>query len=200
MGRGEGRGWPASPTSAPVALRPLRLRDRSAWTALRRANVDWLAPWEATSPDPDLPPISFAQMVRRFAAQARTGDAFPWALTVQGRLAGQVNVSGIIRGSAQSAVVGHWIGQEFAGRGHMPLSVALAIDHCFGPGGLHRVEINIRPENRASLRVVEKLGLREEGFRSRYLHIAGAWADHCSFAVTAEEVGPGGMVARLRRV
>jgi ribosomal-protein-alanine N-acetyltransferase len=190
-------GWPATPTAPPVTLRPLRLRDGGAWTALRRTNVDWLAPWEATAPDPDAPPLSYRQMVRRLGAQARDGDAYPWALLVDGRLAGQVNVSGIIRGSALSAHIGYWIGEAFAGRGAMPLAVALAIDHCFGPGRLHRVEINIRPENRASLRVVEKLGLREEGVRARYLHIAGSWADHRSFAITAEEVGPGGMVARL---
>ena len=52
----------------------------------------------------------------------------------------------------------------------------MVIDHCFTEVGLHRVEINIRPENAASLRVVEKLGLRREGFYERYLDIDGALA------------------------
>ncbi len=52
------------------------------------------------------------------------------------------------------------------GRGVMPTAVALAADHCFTALGLHRIEVNIRPENAASLRVVEKLGFREEGTRA----------------------------------
>jgi ribosomal-protein-alanine N-acetyltransferase len=81
----------------------------------------------------------------------------------------------------------------------MPTAVAMAIDHCFTVAGLHRIEINVRPENLASLRVVEKLGLRDEGLRLRYLHIARAWRDHRSYAVTTEEVGPGGLLGRWHR-
>ena len=54
----------------------------------------------------------------------------------------------------------------------------MAFDHLVGTVGLHRVEVNIRPENAASRRVVEKLGFREEGLRPRYLHIDGDWRDH----------------------
>ena len=74
----------------------------------------------------------------------------------------------------------------------------MATDHCFGVLGLHRIEVNIRPENLPSLRVVEKLGLRDEGVRERYLHIQGEWTDHRTFAVTTEEV-PDGLLARWRR-
>jgi ribosomal-protein-alanine N-acetyltransferase len=74
----------------------------------------------------------------------------------------------------------------------------MATDHCFRVLGLHRMEINIRPENAPSLRVVEKLGFRPECLRPRYLHINGAWADHRSFALTAEEV-PGGLLDRWLR-
>ncbi|HLR57049.1 MAG TPA: GNAT family protein, partial [Beutenbergiaceae bacterium] len=45
----------------------------------------------------------------------------------------------------------------------------------------------IRPENSASLRVVEKLGFREEGVREKYIFIDGAWRDHRSFALVTEE-------------
>ena len=79
----------------------------------------------------------------------------------------------------------------------MPTAVALATDHCFEAVGLHRVEINIRPENAASLRVVEKLGFRYEGIRERYLHIDGHWRDHATYALCAEEV-PGGLLARWK--
>ena len=74
----------------------------------------------------------------------------------------------------------------------------MAIDHCFGPVGLHRIEIAIRPENVSSLRVVEKLGINEVGFAPRFLHIDGDWRDHRIFAITREEV-PLGLLRRLDR-
>jgi ribosomal-protein-alanine N-acetyltransferase len=134
-------------------------------------------------------------MVRRLRAEAREGRGLPFALIVDGSFAGQVTVGGIARGSLLSAYIGYWIDQRAAGRGIMPTAVAMATDHCFREVGLHRVEINIRPENAASLRVVQKLGFREEGLRERYLHIDGDWRDHLTFALCADDV-PEGVLGR----
>jgi len=101
-----------------------------------------------------------------------------------------------VRGSAQYASIGYWIDETYAGRGITTRAVAMAIDHCFGPVGLHRIEVAIRPENTSSLRVVEKLGIKEIGYAPRYLHIDGDWRDHKLFAITREEV-PMGLVRRL---
>lgn len=189
-------GWPVTLADGDVVLRPLRRRDARAWRELRERNAAWLAPWEATSPEPLLgPPPTFGQYLRALRAEARRGESLPFAVVHQGRLAGRLTVSQITYGAMRSATIGYWVGQEFAGRGIIPTAVALAVDHCFQGLRLHRVEVNIRPENAASLRVVEKLGFREEGLRRRYLHIAGRWADHRSFALTVEEV-PEGLLAR----
>ncbi|RKS68587.1 ribosomal-protein-alanine N-acetyltransferase [Motilibacter peucedani] len=192
-------GWPAELDEGPVGLRPLRRRDAEAWRELRSRNARWLVPWEATAPDPGSPPISFAATVRFLRAEARAGRALPFVVTYDGVLVGQVTVSGITRGSLCSAQVGYWVDSAMAGRGIIPTAVAMVVDHCFGPVGLHRVEINIRPENAASLRVVEKLGFRDEGVRRRLLHIDGDWRDHRSFALLREEV-PGGLRSRWRAV
>jgi len=74
--------------------------------------------------------------------------------------------------------------------------VAMVCDHLLTTVGLHRVEIAIRPENAASLRVVEKLGFTEVGLAKGFLHIAGHWRDLRVFQVLAEDV-PEGLVARL---
>ena len=189
--------WPVELSEGPVRLRPLRRRDATAWRAVRVANAAWLRPWEATSPDASGPPPTFAQMVRGFSREARAGRMLPFVIELDGRLVGQITVSGVAWGSLRSAHVGYWIDQRVAGRGTVPLALALVTDHCFRVLRLHRLEVNIRPENAASLRVAAKLGLRDEGLRERYLHIDGAWRDHRTFAVTAEEV-PEGMLARYR--
>ncbi|TQL01480.1 GNAT family N-acetyltransferase [Cellulomonas sp. SLBN-39] len=189
-------GWPVELVDGDVRLRPLKRRDQDAWMHLRAVNAAWLEPWDATSPEPVRGPRpTFGQFVRALSAQARDGSALPFAVEHAGALVGQLTVSSIQMGSLRSAAIGYWVSQHVAGRGITPTAVALATDHCFGPLALHRVEINVRPENGPSLRVVEKLGFRDEGLRERYLHIQGRWCDHRSFALTAEEV-PEGLVAR----
>lgn len=190
-------GWPAVLTRPPVELRPLTTRDARVWQQVRERNLDWLLPWDATPPpDTDAAPVSYSELARRLRREAAAGRAMPFAVEVDGHFAGQVTVSNIVRGSAQFASLGYWIDRRVAGRGLMPLAVAMTIDHCLSTAGLHRIEICIRPENTNSLRVVEKLGLHEVGYAPRYLHIAGDWRDHRVYAVTAEEV-TGSMVARL---
>ena len=191
------RGWPAVLRDGDLVVRPLERSDGRAWRAARERSRHWLAPWDATvPPGADARPSSYAELVRNQRRAARQGTTMPFAITVEGEFAGQVTVNNIVRGSAQFASIGYWIDHSYAGRGLVPRAVALVIDHCFFTAGLHRIEICIRPENTNSLRVVEKLGLREIGLAPRFLHIDGAWRDHRIFAVTVEEV-PGGMLARL---
>ena len=190
-------GWPVVLEHGPVRLRPLRLRDAGEWRMTRLMNREWLEPWEATTPGvtPSDGGRGYGDAVRALRRDARLGLCYPFALLVGEQFAGQVTVGAIARGSANSAYLGYWIARRFAGRGIMPTALAMVIDHCFGDAGLHRVEANIRPENAASRRVVEKLGFRLEGTRERYIHIAGAWCDHLSYAMTVEDV-PGGLLPR----
>ena len=191
-------GWPARASYGRVGIRPLRARDAHAWREVRLANEDWLLRWEPSSPlswrERNAGP-AFRAMVRTLHRQARAGQAMPFAITYDGRLAGQLTIGNIIRGSFQSGYAGYWVDGRLAGRGIMPTALALAVDHCFGPAQLHRIEVNIRPENTASRRVVEKLGFREEGFHERLLFINGSWCDHIGYAITAEEV-PRGLLTR----
>jgi ribosomal-protein-alanine N-acetyltransferase len=198
-------GWPATLVDGPVVVRPPRLRDAVSWVDLRIRNEQWLAPWEATPPGVE-PPGTWArrqtvgvysQMTRRLRRQARQGSALPFMVLYRGQVVGQITVSTIVRGAANTGQVGYWIDESVAGRGIMPTALALVVGHCFGPARLHRVEANVRPENAASRRVVEKLGFRTEGVHLRYLAIDGAYRDHLIYAITAEDV-PEGIVNRWR--
>lgn len=193
--------WPVTLECGDLVLRPIRYRDKKEWTEVRSRNSQWLAPWEASNPVPRGGLPDYRQMVRSLNSQAAQATALPFLITERtpGRrhpaIVGQLTVSSIVWGSAMMATLGYWVDQARAGRGIAPTAVALVTDHCFQVLGLHRMEINIRPENGPSLRVVEKLGFRDEGYRPRYLHINGEWADHRTFALTSEEV-PGGLLAR----
>jgi ribosomal-protein-alanine N-acetyltransferase len=192
------RGWPARLHLGEITLRPLSPRDARAWREARLRNAEWLRPWDATVPPGSRQrPKTFGALTRSLGQAARRGLAMPFAIEVDGAFAGQVTVSNIVRGSAQFGSIGYWLDEQYAGHGVMPRAVALVIDHCFEKAGLHRVEVCIRPENTNSLRVVEKLELREIGFAPRFLHIDGAWRDHRIYAITTEELPPGGLITRV---
>lgn len=193
--------WPVTLESGDLLLRPLRYRDKAEWMALKRRNAEWLQPWEASAPVVGGVLPTYREMVSSLNRQARAGLTLPWVIARREGprrepvMIGQLTVSGIMWGSALNASLGYWIDAAHAGAGITPYAVALATDYCFGTLGLHRMEINIRPENTSSLRVVDKLGFRDEGVRERFLHINGAWSDHRTFALTTDEV-PGGLLQR----
>jgi len=193
--------WPVTLIEGDIRLRPLRVRDARAWREVRSRNAEWLAPWDATLPpegafEGEAPP-TFSAMVRRMNREARAGRMLPWALDVDGVFRGQVTVGGIAMGSLRGGYIGYWIDQEVAGRGIMSTAVAMACDYLIGECELHRIEINIRPENEPSRRVAEKLGLRNEGIRADYLHINGRWCDHVSYVLLAGDQ-PDGVLRGLR--
>jgi ribosomal-protein-alanine N-acetyltransferase len=200
---GGNKAWPAEFSAGAVALRPPRLRDGPTWSEIRVRNEAWLERWEPTSP------LSWADRHRSTAwpsmcsalrKAGRAGTMFPFVVTYGGRFAGQVNVSNVVYGALRSATIGYWIDEQLAGRGITPTAVALVVDHCLYQAGLHRIEIDIRPENAASLRVVEKLRLRREGYHERYLDIDHGWRDHVAFAVTTEDLGGTTLLSRLGSV
>jgi [ribosomal protein S5]-alanine N-acetyltransferase len=196
-------GWPATLSAGPVELRAPRLRDARSWSEIRLRNQAWLEPWEPSSPFPwgdRNTSGAWPQLHGALKRAARNGTMLPFMITYGGRLAGQLTVSNIVHGVQRSCTIGYWVDEALAGRAVVPTALALVIDHCFTEVYLHRVEIDIRPENRASLRVVEKLGLRQEGYFERYLDIDGAWRDHLGFAVTVEELGGDTMLSRLAKL
>jgi ribosomal-protein-alanine N-acetyltransferase len=201
-------GWPAVLADGAVLLRPYKRGDARAWSEVRIANQAWLAPWESAPPGPWAEmnsPRAFGYVYRDMKRAARAGDSMPFAVCLvengRERLVGHVNLGNIVRRAFASAYAGYWVDHRVAGRGVIPTALALAVDHAFGPGGLHRIEVNIRPENGPSRRVVEKLGFREEAYHQRYMHIDGGWRDHLGYAMTSEEIAAeGGLLARWRRV
>lgn len=201
MSRPEPPGWPAELADGPLVVRPLSVRDAAPWVRLRRTDHAWLAPWESTPPGRTVGEATYAAYLSYVVEQRRlaaAGASLPFALHWDGRLVGQVTVSGIVRGSMHGGSIGYWIGRAHAGRGIMPTALALVVDHCFTAVGLHRIESHVRPENGASMRVMAKLGFVEEGVRRGLLHVDGAFRDHVTWALLAEDVAPAGLLARWR--
>jgi ribosomal-protein-alanine N-acetyltransferase len=176
-----------------VRLRLIQQADKAAWSEIKSANQEWLEPWEASNPAGGVRITDFRKYVRRMRSEARDSVSLPLVIEHRGQMVGQITLGNVVWGSLRQGYVGYWIDSRVAGRGIMPTALALLLDHAILYLQLHRIEINIRPENTASLRVVEKLGIPFEGLRRKYLHIAGDWRDHHAFVVIADEYPQAGL-------
>lgn len=174
-----------------VVLRPLEASDFRAWQEVRRRNADWLVPWEpsrlAGQPNVVEDADAFASRCSARQRERQLGTAFAFGMFVDGFLVGEINLSSVQRGAFQSAYVGYWIDQAQAGHEYVPEALVLLASYAFEDLRLHRIQVAIIPRNERSRRVVEKLGLREEGVAERYLEINGVWEDHIRYAITTEE-------------
>jgi ribosomal-protein-alanine N-acetyltransferase len=121
----------------------------------------------------------------------------PFMITYDDELVGQLTVNNVVRGALRSAQIGYWVDEGHANRGITTTAVAMATDHCFGPGraapgrGRHPPRERAQPPGRREAR------LPREGLYVRYLDIDGGWRDHVSYALTVEDV-PDGLLRRLR--
>lgn len=173
-----------------VTLRTLVEADYPAWYEVRSRCRDWLVPWEPRprgTPSPAEDRASFAARCAIRERERHLGTGYGFGIFLGDRFAGEVTLSSIQRGPFQSGFIGYWVDRELAGQGLVPEAVVVALEFSFDAINLHRVEITIIPRNHPSLRVVGKLGLRQEGVAVRFLEIDGQWEDHARFAITAEE-------------
>lgn len=174
-----------------LVLRPLVPGDFAAWREVRQRNREWLVRWEPRPPpgqpdDTESKPAFHARCGAR-DREWQMGTGYGFGIFVDGRLAGEINLSGVQRGPFQNAYVGYWIDEAQAGNGYVPEALVAAARFAFDDLRLHRLQVAIIPRNRASRRVAEKLDLRDEGVAVRYLAINGRWEDHIRYALTAEE-------------
>lgn len=174
-----------------VMLRALTLADFEAWRDVRQSSADWLLKWEPKknlhAPDPTVDRDAFAVRCSARQRERQLGSGFGFGIFVEGEFVGEINLSSVQRGAFQSGYVGYWIAQSAAGQGYVPESLVVLARFAFEELYLHRLQISIIPRNAPSRRVMEKLGLRDEGIALRYLEINGVWEDHVRYAITADE-------------
>lgn len=176
--------------SAPdVELRLPEPGDADAFLALVVRNRDHFRPYE-----PRRPPAYFTlggqrEQISAAQRQAELGERFEFGVWERegGELVGRISLGGISRGALQNAYLGYGIDIDHGGRGYATQAVTLAVRVAFDDLHLHRVQAAVVPENKASARVLQKCGFREEGLARRYLFLDGQWKDHRMFALTPED-------------
>jgi [ribosomal protein S5]-alanine N-acetyltransferase len=165
----------------PITIRPAALADEDAFLAAVRRSRNLHEPWV----QPPRTPEAFRTHISRRDGLHHV-TFFIWSTSPPG-LIGAANLNEIVRGAFQSAYLGYYAFEPFAGRGLMKKGLSLVISHAFRKMKLHRIEANIQPENGRSKEFAKALGFRREGYSPRYLKIAGRWRDHERWALLAED-------------
>lgn len=175
-----------------LILRPPRTSDVGEIRRVLRHNQAHLHPWNPL-PRPGEDPTSITEvsnMVLRQRREWKNGRSFAFMLALKSdpnRFVGKIALNGVMRGAMHGAYLGYWIDVDNQGIGLCPEGIRAVLDFAFGPAQLHRIQAAIMPHNPKSIRVIEKLGFRKEGYAVRYLQIGGKWEDHILYARTKEE-------------
>lgn len=167
-----------------VYLRRPTERDEAEYVALRRRSATFLRRWEPAAPRGQTPHQLYAEWLK--SAQDGRHEKLLICRKGDGAILGAINLNEIVRGPAQSAFLGYWIGVAHARQRYMTEALSLALRHAFGSLHLHRVEANILPVNVPSLALVRRAGFHCEGYSPGYLKIDGRWEDHERWALVAD--------------
>ena len=91
----------------------------------------------------------------------------------------------------KKADLGYWIGEEYWGRGIATECVRLIISYAFHSFdlGLREVIAYVFPENKASIRVLEKNGMKKKGEVNEYHEISKRHRKSLQYIIMKSDVG-----------
>ena len=175
-----------------IILRPLCEDDYSQYYEVRNRCDSWLSIWEPTVDGLPMDTTStsehFNQRVSAFERGSLFDSSYGFGIFFHdGTLIGEVTVGTIVRGPFQSALLGYWVDEKYAGRGFAPEAVSLVLDYGLSSLGFKRIEVAIVPRNKSSIRVVEKLGFEFEGVSKEYIEVAGVREDHARYSISPKK-------------
>ncbi|MFX3632789.1 MAG: GNAT family N-acetyltransferase [Candidatus Pristimantibacillus sp.] len=172
-----------------IYLRYFDRNDVDSLLAFRLRNNDFFQPFE---PIRDESYFSLEGQEKEIAAcilGVKNEQSYTFGIFLQAtdELLGRIALTSVSRGPFQNAYMGYNIDQQHNGKGYGTAAVSLCVTFAFEQLGLHRIQAGVMPRNLPSIRVLEKIGFRQEGLAQKYLKINGKWEDHVLFAITAED-------------
>jgi [ribosomal protein S5]-alanine N-acetyltransferase len=144
-----------------LTLRPFVLED--AWDVERLAGMREIADTTLNIPHP-YPVGAASRWIESHepAWAAGTGATFAIIETITTKLSGVVSLMQIHR-DHRRAELGYWIAVDHWNKGFATESSAAILDFGFNTLGLHRIESRHFVRNPASGKVMQKLGMQQEG-------------------------------------
>lgn len=161
-------------------IRLLRLEHAVALFELTERNREHLAPWMAWIDVTGDVADTYA-FLRAAEKEAHEQSAFKCGLWSDGDLIGAIDLHEI-NWTNRHAQIGYWLDQAHTGRGIVTRAVQRIMQYAFDTLDLHRIEIHVATENRASRRIPERLGFTLEGVLREVQYLRGRYVDHAIYA------------------
>jgi RimJ/RimL family protein N-acetyltransferase len=167
-----------------LRLRPLKPGDLSALVAYRA--LEQVSRWQTWS---DYSPATGQQLIEDSLRYPpfTPGQWFQLGVETQPavQLIGDLYVHLDDRGD--QAQLGYTFDPQYWGRGLALEAVQALLYQAFSAHGLHRVQATTDPRNLPSIRLLQRLGFRQEAHFRQSMWFKGAWADDLVFGLLASE-------------
>lgn len=141
------------------------------------------------------PPLADRGAAEKLLAEihelAAAGTLFQWGIARRedDSVIGTCTLAAINR-DHKRAELGYALGRAHWGHGYASEAVREVVRHAFEELGLHRLEADVDPHNHASIRCLERLGFRREGYARERYHLYGTVQDAVLYGLLRHEVPP----------
>ena len=85
------------------------------------------------------------------------------------------------------AEIGFTLSQEHQGHGYATEAVSAIMNFVFTEFNIHRIQATCDCKNQGSIKLLERLGMRQEGHFIENIFFKGAWGDEYSYAILKAE-------------
>jgi RimJ/RimL family protein N-acetyltransferase/protein tyrosine phosphatase (PTP) superfamily phosphohydrolase (DUF442 family) len=167
-----------------LLLREFEMSDKDACHAYGSdPEVVRFMTWGPNSPEQTR---DYLQRVTRSEGEERRTFELALVLREENVLIGGVGMR-IRSAEHREGDIGYVLHRQYWNRGLVTEAARRMLDFGFDVLGLHRIFATADTENKASLRVMEKIGMRSEGVLRRHLFLRGEWRDTAICAALEDE-------------
>lgn len=175
-----------------LVLRPLRKADHYVWYQSHVNCGPALNRWDSGPGNPKkFSKERFEKLILRYRELAQSDDYYFYAafLKETGELVGHIDFDVFLRSTHQFANFGYRIYNPYWGHGYGREAAMKGLEIGFNHLKLNRLEAAINLDNKKSIRLCKKIGMRKEGVKKRYWFEDGEWADQLIYVANPEDVG-----------
>ena len=127
---------------------------------------------------------------KRIAAEQAADPRVSWELAIElkaeGRVIGGCGVR-IQNAENREADMGYVLNRAYWGQGIITEAARAMLAFGFNQLGMHRIWATCHPDNIGSIRVLEKIGMRREGYLRENIWIRDRWRDSLLYAILDDE-------------
>lgn len=109
------------------------------------------------------------------------------AIVVDGRVAGSIGMMRMEDIYRKNAEVGYFLGEVYWGKGIMTIALRQFVDYIFHTFDIIRISAPVIEHNRASQRVLEKVGFRKEAYHIKSIFKNGEYLNELVYALLRED-------------